>query len=58
LVGDVFLSIDGQPVSDTRDVQLALRAEHIGRAVPATIVRGGALIVLQIALGERPRRSR
>jgi S1-C subfamily serine protease len=58
LVGDVFLSIDGQPVSDTRDVQLALRAEHIGRPVPATIVRGGALIVLQIALGERPRRSR
>lgn len=58
LVGDVFLSLAGQPVSDTTDVLHALGAELIGRAVPATIVRGGDMLALEIAPGERPRRSR
>ena len=58
LVGDVFLSLGEQPVSDTMEVQHALGAELIGRTVPATIVRGGELVVLEITPGERPHRSR
>jgi serine protease Do len=58
LVGDVFLSLAGQPVANTMDVQHALAAELIGRATPATIVRGGELLTLEIVPGERPHRSR
>lgn len=58
LVGDVFLSLDGQPVSDTTDVLHALGAERIDRPVSATIVRGGGMLVVEITPGERPHRSR
>jgi S1-C subfamily serine protease len=58
LVGDIFSSFNGQTVSDAMDVQHALGAEPIERAVAATIVRGGELVTLQITPGERPHRSR
>jgi S1-C subfamily serine protease len=57
LVGDIFLSVNGQPVSDTMDLQQAL-AGLIGRTVPATMVRGGDLVHLDVAPGERPHGSR
>lgn len=58
LVGDVFLRVNGQTVSDTMDVRRALGAAVIDRTVPVTIVRGGELLVLEITPGERPRKSR
>jgi S1-C subfamily serine protease len=58
LVGDIFLSLAGQPVRNTMDVQHALGPELIGRMVSTTIVRGGELVTLEIVPGERPRRSR
>jgi len=58
LVGDVFLDVNGQPVSDTTDVQHSLGVELIDRPVPATIVRGGESLVLEIAPGARPHRAR
>ena len=58
LVGDVFLSLGEQRVSDTMEVQHALGTEPIGRTVPATIVRGGERVVLEITPRERPHRSR
>lgn len=58
LVGDVFLRLGGKRVSDTSDVQHALGAEPFGRTVSATIVRGGALVELEITPRERPHRSR
>jgi S1-C subfamily serine protease len=57
LVGDIFLSVDGHAVSDTMDLQQAL-AGLIGRTVPVTMVRGGGLVDLEVAPGERPHRSR
>ncbi len=58
LVGDIFLSVNGQPVSDTMDVQRALAVEPIARRVPATIVRGGELASVEVTAGERPHRAR
>jgi S1-C subfamily serine protease len=58
LVGDVFLRLGEQRVSDTMEVQHALGTEPIGRTVRATIVRGGELVVLEITPRERPHRSR
>jgi S1-C subfamily serine protease len=55
-IGDVFVALDGKPVTDTDDVQAVLSAENVGKPVKASILRGGALIDLTITVGERPRR--
>lgn len=58
VIGDVLLGLDGKPVSDTGDVQAVLGAEYVGKAVRASIVRGGSLSELTVTIGERPQRSR
>ena len=54
MIGDVLLSFDGQPVSDTGDVPTVLDPESVGKTVSVQIVRGGALVEVAIAVGERP----
>ncbi len=56
VIGDVLLSLDGKTVSDTGDVQAVLGSEYVGKAVTASIVRGGSQAELTITIGERPRR--
>lgn len=58
LVGDVVLSLGGRGVSDAIEAQYALGAESVGGTVSAKIVRGGEIVMLDIAPGERSRRSR
>lgn len=55
-MGDVLLSLNGHPVTDTEDVQAVLGPEHVGKAVLASFVRGGAHTELTITIGERPQR--
>ena len=57
LIGDVLLSLDGTPVSDTGDVQAMLGPECVGTPVSVQIMRGGALTEVEILVGERPRRG-
>jgi S1-C subfamily serine protease len=57
LIGDVLVSLGGAAVADTDDVQTALEAHGVGRAIEAQVVRGGASRALSITIGERPRRS-
>jgi S1-C subfamily serine protease len=57
LIGDVLLSLDGKPVSDTRDVQTSLSPESVGKTLNVQVIRGGALVEVAIAVGERPRRE-
>jgi len=55
LLGDVLISFDGVTVSDTGDVLALLNhSDRIGQTVPVQIVRGGVLVELAIAIGERP----
>ena len=58
MLGDVLISLDGQPVRDTDDVQAHLGPEKIGKTVVASILRGGAALQVSVRIGERPRRSR
>jgi S1-C subfamily serine protease len=53
LLGDVLVSFDGHPLADTDDLQALLGGERVGRAVPAQIIRGGALVSLSISVGQR-----
>ncbi|WP_026732855.1 S1C family serine protease [Fischerella sp. PCC 9605] len=55
LLGDVLVSLDDVPVSDTGDVLALLNSgDRVGKTVKAQVVRGGALVELAIAVGERP----
>jgi S1-C subfamily serine protease len=54
LIGDVLIALDSTPVSDTGDVLAMLKSERVGKTISAQIIRGGTLIELAIAVGERP----
>jgi S1-C subfamily serine protease len=54
LIGDVLISFDGSPLQSPEDLIRALRSESIGKTVPMQVVRGGALQMLQVTIGERP----
>ena len=55
VIGDVLTALDGKPVRDTRDVQLFLTGENIGRSVPASILRGGERKEIRVTIGEKSR---
>jgi len=53
-VGDVILSYDNQPVTDDRALLRAVARSTIGRAVPITVQRAGALQTLQVTPTDWP----
>ena len=57
LIGDILLSLAGQPVSDTGDLQSVLESHGVGSTVEADFLRGGEAKKLAIKVGERPRRD-
>ncbi|MBD2335528.1 PDZ domain-containing protein [Calothrix sp. FACHB-156] len=55
LLGDVLVKLDGTTVSDTGDVMALLNSsDRVGKTVPLQVVRGGVLVELAIAIGDRP----
>jgi S1-C subfamily serine protease len=56
-VGDVLISLEGRPVTDTDDVQAHLGGDRVGQPLHAELVRGGAQITLTIVPGERHGRN-
>jgi S1-C subfamily serine protease len=57
LVGDILVSLGGEAVSETDEVQAALEGHSVGSAIDAGVLRGGAAKTIAITIGERPRRS-
>ncbi|MCA1724575.1 MAG: S1C family serine protease, partial [Thermomicrobia bacterium] len=57
LIGDILLTLDGTPATDTDAVQALLGPERIGNALAAKIARGGAPVDVTITVGERPQRE-
>lgn len=53
LLGDIIVTLDGQPVEDTDDLLVLLAGERVGETVPVRVIRGGELQTLQITIGER-----
>lgn len=53
LLGDVLLSLDGETIADTSDLQLLLTGDRVGHTVPAEVLRGGAVQTIQLQIGER-----
>src|SRR5882724_5542462 len=54
LVGDVLLEFDGHAIESQEDLLDLLLGDRVGRTVPVKILRGGAVVDLTVAVGERP----
>lgn len=56
-IGDILVTLDGTPVTDTDAVQGLLGPEQIGSALQAKVARGGQPVDVTITVGERPQRE-
>jgi serine protease Do len=53
VIGDILVSLAGQPISRPENVQPHLQGENIGKSLNARIVRGGAIRDVSISVGDR-----
>jgi S1-C subfamily serine protease len=53
LIGDVLLQFDGRAIQSAEDLLDLLVGDRVGRAVPATLLRGGALLEITLTVGTR-----
>jgi len=56
LVGDIIAELHGQAAQDTGDILDLLASAKVGDTVKATVLRGGAPVVVSIRLEDRPTR--
>lgn len=54
LAGDLLVSVDGQPVAAAGELQRLMLQDAVGRRVPVTVYRSGALVDVFAVLGELP----
>lgn len=57
MIGDIFLSINGESVTEAQDVQKILAPDTIGNEISVTYLRGGEEKQLNILVSERPQKS-
>lgn len=57
-IGDIFVTLAGKPVIDVEELHMALRGDVVGRSVPATLLRGGEPLQVEITIAERVGRDR
>jgi S1-C subfamily serine protease len=53
VVGDILVALDGRALKDTRDVQSVLGHENIGKAIRASVIRGGKKSEIELTVGEK-----
>lgn len=53
VIGDILLTLDGQPVTAAEDFQAILTGDRVGKAIKVEVLRGGALHTLSITVGQR-----
>jgi S1-C subfamily serine protease len=57
MLGDIIVSIAGQPITEPEDLVTVLRPERVGETVTMSLLRGGEPRELQVTIGERPQRA-
>jgi S1-C subfamily serine protease len=57
-LGDILVSLHGNPLSSVEDLQDALEGASVSNTVPAVIVRGGELVQVSVTIAEGPRREK
>jgi S1-C subfamily serine protease len=53
LIGDILVKLDGQPATDSEDIQALLTGEKVGKPVATEVIRGDKLVTLQVTVGQR-----
>jgi len=53
-IGDILLEFDAHPIEAPEDL-LAFLVGRAGRAVPVKLLRGGQVLTVDVAVGERPK---
>ncbi|MBI5935484.1 MAG: trypsin-like peptidase domain-containing protein [Chloroflexi bacterium] len=53
LVGDILVTLNGNPVSEPDDIFIALDSDVVGKSIPVQALRGGKLETLNVTVGER-----
>ena len=53
MVGDILVTLDGQPVRHMDDLMALLSSDRVGKAVPVRVVRGGQVTDSTVTIGER-----
>ena len=54
VIGDILVSLEGEPVARPENIQRFLQAENIGKILKARLVRGGTVKEAAISVGDRP----
>jgi S1-C subfamily serine protease len=54
VIGDILISLAGDPVTRLEDIQAHLAGDSIGKKLSLKFVRGGAIQEASIVVGERP----
>jgi S1-C subfamily serine protease len=55
LVGDLIVGFGGEPVQEPEELLTRLRGNHVGAAVPVTVIRGTNAVDVSVTVSERPR---
>jgi S1-C subfamily serine protease len=53
LLGDVVVTLDGQPVTDPDGLQSLLTGDRVDRQVPVEVIRAGAFHTVPLTVGQR-----
>ena len=53
MLGDILISLDGQPADDTDDLLRLLSGERVGKAVKVAVIRGGKPETVELTVGQR-----
>lgn len=54
MIGDILLSVDGQPVTELEDLRSALDGDAVGAATNVALLRGGQRQEIRVTIGEQP----
>jgi S1-C subfamily serine protease len=54
MLGDVIVTIEGEPVRSARALQWALDSESVGKSIALEVIRGGQLLKISVTAREKP----
>ena len=57
VIGDIIVSLAGEPIAEPDDLVVVLRPERVGQELAVRILRGGEPRELRVTIGERPQRA-
>ena len=57
VIGDIIVSVGGDPIAEPEDLVVVLRPDRVGQELTVRLLRGGEPRELRVTIGERPQRA-